>query len=128
MIEIDGMKMPKNCKECEISHRHLVNCENYCNLTENFVNQFIDSRDPECPLRERKTGRWIEIPAEATNGDVLKLIYGISDDAIQKIGTNGGLKEPYESRIDAQHIFVRARENWWNAPYEGSEEQCNSLL
>lgn len=56
-VMIEGMKMPKSCRNCEVPH--MVNCDSYCILTHHYVDQMIDSRDPNCPLRERKKGRWI---------------------------------------------------------------------
>lgn len=47
MILID--KLPRNCRVCAIPH--FVNNEIYCNITHHFVNEMVDCRDVDCPLK-----------------------------------------------------------------------------
>ena len=56
-VIIERMEMPKGCRDCQLSHI-INNDETYCNLTHHFVDQLVDRKDKDCPLRDVKTGHW----------------------------------------------------------------------
>lgn len=62
MIAIKGMKMPKNCGECDCSYWHDYCGTYFCSLTGNNVLE--NQKDMDCPLveiQERKKGKWIKV-------------------------------------------------------------------
>lgn len=61
MIQID-MQMPNNCLECPACNEHLM-CAIGCKhegWVENDVSDFSQSRPQWCPMKEQKTGHWVE--------------------------------------------------------------------
>ena len=100
-------------------------CENrdYCNADEEhmcplfFINScdFSDFSDTELENAYNEAfGRKITIPAGATNGDVIKLMF-----------------PAYEVEIEGDHVtcwidehkWIRFDLDWWNAPYKAESEE-----
>ena len=61
-------------------------------------------------------GKYIEIPNNATNGDVIKAVFGYK--RISHFNDNPPLVDVYGLDNNDNTDAVTFYENWWNAPYK----------
>lgn len=87
---------------------------------EQYRKEFLDSRDfePMKILDFQPTIQAIPISDNATNGDVMKVIFPNIEANEVKTDTGGYIEVKYLDTIDKCDATA-FRKNWWNAPYKG---------
>jgi hypothetical protein len=91
--------MSKPCENCGSDFKVCISCDLY-------------------------NGKYIEIPDNATNGDVIKAMFPKA-----KINDNKFLEHIYASVNGTKLVdaTVDARRSWWDAPYNGESEAKESI-
>lgn len=110
MIAIKDFEIPKKCIwDCPFCNGEGGACE-LADIKTSDINRPLD-----CPLVEVDDNKIIKIPEKATNGDVIKALFGA--EVIQKTNTW------IETDIDGNTVFNL---RWWNSPYD--KEQTDGKI